>query len=428
VSRWGRVRAPGITVSVLLAVAACGAPGGGQGSTAQSGVIKVGVLRPATGTVAAAGQDMQDGWNLFWKQNGTKVAGKTVQSVFEDTAGNPSIALNKATQLVDNQRVDIVAGPLLANVGLAVADALNRKRVPTVLPIVSADDLTQRKRLPYVVRLGGWTSSQTSQPFGQYAAEQGYKTAVTICNDYAFGYETCGGFVNTFTDHGGRILKQLWNPVGTPDFSAYMAQIKQASPDVVFAQQLSADSVRFIKAWHDFGLASGKTVLLGGETLTDQAALRSMGNSADGIVSVGHFAEGRPDPTTRNFVDAYYAAYHRYPSYYSAGMYTAARGIAEAIKALGGNVTDHAKVSDALRKVSLSNTPFGPETMDQYGNPIFNVYIRKVQSGPYGPWNVPIKTYPKVSQFWTYDPKEFLAHPVYSKQYQGNGVWPNPTS
>jgi branched-chain amino acid transport system substrate-binding protein len=417
-----------MVLGLVIALAPACAPPGGGGDSASDDTIKIGVLRPATGTVAASGRDMEQGWKLFWAQNGKEVAGKRIESLFEDDAGNPSIGLNKANQLINSEQVDLIAGPLLANVGLAVADATNRKQVPTVLPVVSADDLTQRKRLEYVVRLAGWTSSQTTHPLGAYATEQGHRTAVTICNDYAFGYESCGGFTNTFTDSGGRILKQLWNPLGTPDFSTYMAQLKDLAPDVVFAEEVGVDAVRFVKAWNEFGMDSSGIELLGNETLVDQAALRSLGAAADGIVSAGHFAEGRDDPDTRQFVDAYVKKYKQQPSYYAAAMYTAARGIAEAVKARNGDLADSAAFLAALKDVSLEHTPFGPEKLDDYGNPVFNVYIREVRKGPYGSWNVPVKTIPGVGQFWTYEPGAFLDHPVYSKAYQGAGVWPEPRS
>src|SRR5215471_3675876 len=129
---------------------------GNQSSNANSGqsaTIKIGLIRPVTGTVAASGKDMDDCWNLYWAQHGTTVAGKKVVTLAQDDAGNPSVALNKAQQLVANDHVDMVVGPLLANVGYALADAMNRQQVPTVMPIVSADDITQRKRMPYVLRV-----------------------------------------------------------------------------------------------------------------------------------------------------------------------------------------------------------------------------------------------------------------------------------
>ncbi len=402
------------------------ATSGGGGEAASGDTIKIGVLAPTTGNVAASGQDMLDGWNLYWKLNGNTVAGHTIETFHEDSAGDPSTGLNKAEKLVGNVGVDMIVGPLLANVGLAVADAMSREGVPTFFPIVSADDLTQRQRLDNVVRVAGWTSSQTTHPLGQYAIDQGYKTAVTLCSDYAFGHETCGGFVNTFTDGGGKILNELWNPLGTQDFSTYVAQIKSANPDVVFVEQVGGDSVRFVKAYSDFGLKDS-IPLFGGETLLDQSLLRNMGDEALDLVSTGHYAGGRESQDTQDFVKEYDKAYGKLPSYYSVAMYTAARWIAKAIEDAGGDVSNKDALLKAVRAVEFQDTPMGALKLDEYDNPIENVYIRKVAKRDDGRmWNVVTKTYDNVSQFWNYDPKEFLAHPVYSRDYQGNGVWPEP--
>ena len=415
---------------LALVITACAPSPSGSSAPSQGGkstTIKIGVLRVATGPLAANGKNMENGWNLYWEQNGTTVGGAEVQSIFADTAGDPAIALNKANQLVTNNKVDMLVGPLSAAEGLAVAAAMNRQKVVTVMPIVSADNLTQRLDYPMIVRLAGWTSSQTTHPFGEYVHDQGYKKVLTIGFDFAFGYEGVGGFANTFTDKGGTISKQLWAPLGTQDYSTYIASIQQEKPDAIFEFLLGADQLRFFKAYKEFGLL-GKIPLLGGETSTDQSVLQGMGEGALGMVTSGHFAEGRDDPATRDFVDAYYKKYNKYPSYYSANMYTAARGVAEAIKSLNGDASNKDALVKALKSVNLTSTPMGPEKVDEHGNPIFNVYVRKVEKGPHGVWNVPIKTYPDVSQFWTYNIEEFLKHPVYSKTYQGTGVWPNPTS
>jgi branched-chain amino acid transport system substrate-binding protein len=419
-------------LGTVLLLAACSPPdegddGGGGSGGEDGGPIRIGLLRPSTGDLAASGLDMEKGWNLYWETNGTEVAGREIETLAEDTAGDPAVALNKINQLTRGEGVDLVVGPLLANVGQAAADALGRQEVPLVMPIASADDLTQRTPQDYMVRLAGWTSSQTTHPYGQYVYDQGYERVLTICTDYAFGHENCGGFVNTFTDAGGEIVEQLWNPLGTPDFGSYIASIRDANPDAVFAAQVGADSVRFIQAWSEFGLKD-TIPLFGNETLLDQSLLRQMeGDAPVGLVSVGHFADGRDAPGTQDFVDAYLEAEGEMPSYYAAAMNTAAGAIAQAVESLEGDVSDPDAVIEALRAVELGDdNPFGPLRVDEYGQSVFNVYVRQVEEGPNGPWNVPIEEFPEVSQFWEYDPEEFLEHPVYSRDYQGNGVWPDP--
>ena len=406
-----------ILVTALLA--ACAPPGAGGPAGGASGPIKIGLLAPTSGTTAASGTDMLNGWNLYWKVKGARIGNREVQTFHEDTAGDPNTALTKARQLVEQRGVQMMLGPLLANEGLAVADYIKTTNIPQFLPVVSADDLTQRQRIDNVIRIAGWSSSQPHHPFGEWAYEQGYRNVLTICTDYAFGHEVCGGFVRTFTAKGGKIVGQLWNPLGTPDYSPYLSQVQGFNPDAVFALGVGADSPRFVRQYNEFGLR-GKLPLLGGEVLLDQSLLRGMGPEAEGLISAGHFAEGRSARGTQEYVELYLKEYNQLPSYYASGLYTAAEWIVAAADRVGGNVEDSKKFIEAVKGISLDDSALGPIQLDEYNNSIQNIYIRRVERRPDGKlWNVPIKTYEKVSQFWTFSPEEFLQQPVYSRSFQG---------
>jgi branched-chain amino acid transport system substrate-binding protein len=443
-----------LLLALVLVAAACAAPGGEEavsgeeleaeteaeeaatagGSEAEESEpagsgepIRVGFIASTTGTAASSGEDMVRGWELYWQQNGPEVAGRTIEYEVVDDGGDPAVGLTQAQRLVEQEDVQLVVGPLFANVGLAVAEYLSQQGVPNFQQVASADDLTQRSPLEGVLRVGGWTSSQTSHVAGQYAYDQGYRRMVTLCSDYAFGHENCGGFVNTFTDAGGEVIEQLWAPLGTQDFSTYIAQLQQLEPDAVYVLGVGGDSVRFVDSWASFGLRD-EIPLIGGETLLDQSLLRNMNpDAAEGLISVGKFAEGRDEPGTQEFVEAFLAEYDDLPSYYAQTSYTAARWTAEALEAVDGDIEDTEAFLEAVRAVELDDTAGGPMRLDEYDNPIQNVYVREVQRRDDGRlWNVPVETFEEVSQFWEYDPEEFLDHPVYSREYQGDGVWPEP--
>ena len=217
-----------------------------------AGSVKVGFISPTTGFVAALGTDMKRGWELYWEQNGNTAGGVTVETVFEDDTGDPGVALTKAQRLVEEEGVQFVAGPILANTAYAVADYVAEAGIPT-FQITGADDLTQRQFDPLVLR-AGYTSSQSNFPAGQWAYDEGHRNAVTICPDYPFGWESCGGFVKAFTDAGGTVT-QIWHPLGTQDFSSYVTEIQAANPDVVFIGSAGGpDAILFWQAWTGFGL------------------------------------------------------------------------------------------------------------------------------------------------------------------------------
>jgi branched-chain amino acid transport system substrate-binding protein len=388
---------------------------------AQSGPIRIGLLAPLTGVVASGGREMVEGFNLYWEQNAKKAAGRDIQIVVEDDASNPDTALQKARRLVEQGKAHFLIGNLLANTGLAVAEYVKGNGTPYFIPIIAADDLTQRQRIPNVVRIAGYSASQMPRPLADYVVKKrNMKKFVTISQDYAFGHEQCGGFAQVATELGGTIAAQHWHPLNTQDFSPYLAQIQGAAPDAVFAMETGADANRLIQQWANFGL-KGKIPLLGAMNTTDQSVIRTLGAECEGIISSAHFAEGGEQPVTRKFVAEYERAYQKLPSLYGFSMYSGAMWLSQAIAAVKGNVEDRPALLAAVRKTVLDNSPLGrPVRLDNYGNPIYDVFIREVKRRPDGKfWNTTIETYPNVSQFWTYNPDQYMKQPPYSRNYQG---------
>lgn len=387
---------------------------------AQEGPIKVGLLAPLTGVVASGGREMVEGTQFFFESIGNQVAGRKIELIVEDDASNPDTALQKARRLVEQNNVHWLIGNLLANTGLAVANYVKGTGTPYFIPIIAADDLTQRQRIKNVVRVAGYSASQFTHPLGDWALKQGYKKIATISQDYTFGHEQCGGLAQVFTEGGGEIVQQFWHPLNTADFSPYLGQLANMKVDAIFAMETGADATRFIQQYASFGL-KGKIPLLGAMNATDQSVIRTLGDECEGIISPAHFAEGSDNPVTRKFVDDYTAKYQKTPSLYGFSMYSGAMWVTEAMKAMGGKIDNREAFIDTVLKTDLTGSPLGKTVkLDDYGNPIYDVYIRKTMKRPDGKyWNVPIETYANVSQFWKYDPATYLKQPPYSRNFQG---------
>ena len=381
----------------------------------QKGPIRIGFLTQMTGGGAAVGKDMSNGFMMSLEEISNQIAGRKVEVILEDTQGDPAQALTRLRKLVESDKVHAVAGIFLANEGYALAPKVDEYRIPTVWAVVSADDLTQRKPTKWAVRTG-WTSSQPNHPFGEYAAKTlGYKRVVTIAMDYAFGWEQVGGFQKTFEEAGGQIIQKLWPPLGTTDFGPFLAQIKRDA-DAVFAVMVAASSLRFPKQYQDAGLKT-RLPLIGGGTTFDEFVLPALGDEAIGAITPLIYSAAIDTPVNRRFVKEFRTKYGKVPGYYAEASYTAARWIAEAAKAVGGNVEDKEKFLAALKKVEISDAPRGPIKLDTYGNPIQNIYVRKVEKRDGELWNTVIQTFTGVSQFWKYEPEEFLKQPVYDRNY-----------
>ena len=387
----------------------------GAAAAAGSGPIKIGVIAPQTGTFSQNGRDMINGLMLALTQIGNRVSGREIQTIVEDDQGTPAQSLTKARKLVELDRVDVLLGPLTSNSGYALRDYVDQQQVPTVYPIVSADDLTQRKRTPWIVRTG-WAGSQPNHPFGEYAAKTlRYRRIAAIAFDFSAGWEYVGGFQDTFEQNGGRLVARLWPPTGTPDFSPYLGRIPR-DVDAIYGGFSGADALRFLQQYRDFGLA-GRIPLIGSGNFTDEHVLFQEGELAKGIVTALHYSAALGTPANRDFVRLYVRAYRRVPSYYSEGAYTGAQFIIHGIEALRGRVEDRSAFVSAMRKIELPDDPRGPIRLDAWGNPVENVYIRRVDIASGQPQNTVIFTYPNVSQFWTFKAEDYLKRPPYTRDY-----------
>jgi len=399
--------------AVLLAfLASLAAP---PGAPAQSAPIKIGFLAPLTGPFAQIGKDMVNGNQLYLTEIGGQVAGRKIEVVVEDDEGNPATALNKSRKLVDQDKVAIVTGGMLANVGYALQPYIDGQKIPATFPVIAADDLTQRKPAKWIVRTG-WSTSQPMHPFADWALKNTkYRKIAAIGMDYAFGYEIIGGFQQVFEEGGGQIVQRIWAPLNTNDFAPFLAQIRRDS-DAVLALFTGRLALQFLKQYQEAGLKD-KLPLLGGGTITDETVLPQMGDEAIGVITALHYSQALDNVTNQKFNKAFEASAGKIASYYSEATYTNARWIVEAMKAVNGKVEDRDAFLTALRRVDLKESARGPLKVDDFGNPIQNIYIRKVERVGGKLQNTVIATYPAVSQFWKYKPDEYMKRPLYSRDY-----------
>jgi branched-chain amino acid transport system substrate-binding protein len=400
--------------TLLALLAACSF---GAAAQAQSGSIKIGVLAPLTGPLATPGLDMVDGFKLFWEQNQSQAGGRKVEVVIADTTCNPDQALTQARRLVHQEKVNFIVGPLCGHEGPAVAQVSKETGIPVLIDTAGADNITKWDRTPTVVRTAV-SASQIGHPFGDYLyKELGARNVTFIAQDYTWGQEVALGMIKTFGDAGGKVAKIIWNPIGTKDYGATVASIP-AETDAVVAVVVGADRIRLFEAWFSFGMDKKKKIY--GGYWMHQDALPQMDDRAIGMIGNSlHYAAGLDTPANRAFVDAFAKKHKRLPSWFSESAYTASLWTRTAIEKIKGNVEDRAAFLQAMR-TSTVEAPRGTLKLDDYDNPIQNVYVTRIQKINHpsvGPvlTNVPIKTYENVSQFWTWTPEEFLKRGPYQR-------------
>jgi branched-chain amino acid transport system substrate-binding protein len=385
------------------------------GPAAAADSIRVGYLGPQTGIFAQAGKDMLDGFKWAFEQAGYQAGGRKIELYEEDDEGNPATAQAKYRKLATQDRVHVLAGVLLSNIGYGLVQPIERDRVPSLF-LTTPDDLTKRKPAKYILRTN-FSASQPMHALGDYAAKTlKYKRVAAIAMDNNFGYEGIGGFQRVFEDAGGRLVQKVWVPLNAMDFAPYLSQVP-GDVDAVVQVFVAGQAVRFSKQYGESALR-GKVPLIGTGVFSDQSSLQAMGDEAIGHVGALIWAPTLPNAANRAFMQLAEPRLKRIPSYFHAVMYSAGRWIIEAAKSLDGNVEDRDRLLAALRKASeTTEDPRGPIKLDEYGNPTENVYIVKVEKVGGRLQNTLIHTYPMVSQFWTYKPEEFLKTPVYDRGY-----------
>jgi branched-chain amino acid transport system substrate-binding protein len=378
---------------------------------AQAAPVRIGLLTVKTGPLAEGGIQMEQGVLTYLKEKNNMMAGRKVELYSADTGGSPAGAKTKAQELIERDNVDVILGPLAAFELLAITDYTAAHKTP-LLSLAAAEDMTQRKPNPYFLRASA-TSAQAMQPLGDYVAkEMKAKTAITISEDFAFGYEQMGGFQRVFEDNGGRVVKKLWPPLVTADYTPFIAQL--AGVDVVVNGFAGSNPLRFMKQYADMGM---KIPVVGGETAGDDALLKSFGDEAIGLVTACPYTEDLDTPSNKRLVAAMVKDYGNIPGQYAALLYLNCMIVAAALEKTGGKTEDKDALIKALREVELTDTPRGPIKFDHFGNVIGTIYIRRLEKKNGKLVNTTIKTYPNVSQFWTYEEKWFLAQPVYSRDY-----------
>jgi branched-chain amino acid transport system substrate-binding protein len=399
------MHAAAVTVLAGLSVA--------KAAAEASGPIRVGLLTVKTGPLASGGIDMERALVMYLKERNNELAGRKIDLFVADTAGVPATARTKTQELVERNNVHCLIGPLAAFEALAIDDYIRQTKTPT-LSVAAAEDMTQRHPNPWFVRATS-TSAQCAHPMADYCAKElKLKRMITIADDIAYGQEMCAGFQRVFEESGGKVVQKLFPPLTAPDYGAYVAELK-TDADGIFLGLAGSNGFRFLRQFIEYGLED-KLQPVGGMTALDGAVLRNMGDEALGIVTACWYSAELDNEINKQFASSFRKQFSYDPGFYAAATYVDAAVLEAALKNVGGKIEDKDAFMAALRATKVDAVR-GPVRFDEFGNVVGNVYIRKVTRKDGRLVNSVIKTYPDVSQFWTYDPKQFLANPVYSRDF-----------
>jgi branched-chain amino acid transport system substrate-binding protein len=341
---------------------------------AQGRPIRLGLLNSFTGGIAYAAEANLNAMNLYFDSINWTIAGRKIEMIKEDDQFNPQVGLQKAKKLIESDKVDLLVGVQASNVALAVLNYMKQQKAFYVVSGAGTDAITW-DRYPYLFRTS-ISAYQLSLPMANYVFDNLGKEIVTTASDYAGGRDVVGQFKGPYLARGGKILKEIWPPLGTTDFSPYLTDIKSINPPVTYDFMPGADAVRFIQQYTEFGLKD--KMPLTGFTIIDSQMVKALGKSALGIISALTYTDTVDNPESKAFAESYRAKYKLSPDLFADYGYVAARALDEALKTTGGDASNKDKLADAMSKLKF-NAPRGPFRMDPAThNPIQDIYICQV--------------------------------------------------
>lgn len=359
-------------------IAAAAALGLAAGSAAAQGApkLKVGLMLPYTGTYAALGAAIENGFRLHLAEQGGKLGGREVELFKVDDESDPAKATDNVNKLVKRDQVDVLVGTVHSGVAMAMAKVAKETGTLLVVPNAGADAVTGPFCSPNIVR-SSFSNWQPAYAMGEVVAKRGHKKAVTITWKYAAGDESVKGFKEAFEKNGGQVVKELNLPFPNVEFQALLTEIAASKPDAVYTFFAGAGAVKFVKDYAAAGLK--KTIPLYGPGFLTDGTLEAQGADADGLITTMHYGDSLNTPRDNAFRLAYAKAYKLQPDVYAVQGYDAAQILGIGLGAVNGDVAKKAEFAAAVQKARI-DSPRGAFTISKAGNPVQDIYLRQVSA------------------------------------------------
>lgn len=336
--------------------------------------IKVGLMLPYTGTYAALGIAIENGFRLQIAEQGGKLAGREIEFVKVDDESDPSKATDNVNKLVKRDNVDVLVGTVHSGVAMAMAKVAKDTGTLLIVPNAGADIVTGAMCAPNIFR-SSFSNWQPAYAMGEVAAKKGAKKAVTITHKYAAGDESVKGFREAFEKGGGQVVKDLSLPFPGVEFQALLTEIASLKPDVVYTFFAGGAAVKFVKDYAAAGLK--KSIPLYGAGFLTDGTLDAQGADADGLFTTLHYADSLGTPRDTAFRLAYAKTYKMQPDVYAVQGYDAAQILAIGTAAVKGDLSKKAEFASAVEKAKI-DSPRGPFMLSKAHNPVQDIYLRQV--------------------------------------------------
>ena len=336
--------------------------------------LKVGLMLPYTGTFAALGTAIENGFKLYLSEQGNKLGGREVEFVKVDDESDPSKATDNVNKLVKRDNVDVLIGSVHTGVAMAMAKVAKDNGTLLIVPNAGADAVTGPMCAPNIFR-SSFSNWQPGYAMGNVLAAKGLKKVVTITWKYGAGDESVRGFKEGFEKGGGSVVKELSLPFPNVEVQALLTEIAATKPDAVYTFFAGAGAVKFVKDYAAAGL--NKAIPLFGAGFITEGTLDAQGDAAEGMYTTLHYADSLGTARDNAFRLAYAKSFKMQPDVYAVQGYDAAQVLAIGLKAVKGDLSKKAQFAAAVEKEKI-DSPRGAFTISKAHNPVQDIYLRQV--------------------------------------------------
>ena len=336
--------------------------------------LKVGMMLPYSGTFAALGNAIDNGFQLYVKEQGGKIGGREITYIKVDDESEPSKATDNINKLIKRDNVDVVIGTVHSGVAMAMAKVAKESGTTLIIPNAGADAITGPMCAKNIFR-SSFTNGQPGFAMGEVASKKGYKNAMTVTWKYAAGEESVKGFKEGFEKGGGKVVKELTLPFPGVELQALLTEVAAAKPDVVYSFFAGGGAVKFVKDYAAAGL--NKTIPLVGPGFLKDGTLEAQGESAQRMLTALHYGDNLNIKRDNDFRLAYAKQYKLQPDVYAVQGYDAAQMLAVGLNATKGDITKKDDFAKAIRAAKI-DSPRGVFTISKAHNPVQDFYLRQV--------------------------------------------------
>ncbi len=372
-----------------------------MGSAWAQETLKIGLLANLEGPFAVPGQDGYRGADMALKEMKGMAGGKKIEFIKVSSDATPDKAVAMTRKAVEQDKVQIMIGPLSGDEGIAVKNYAKTKPDITFINGSSgAQATTLTDPAPNFYRFNT-EGAQWMVGLGEAALAKGYKKTFLISEDYGFPYSQVQGFMASYCAKGGKVVDKAWVPLGTKDYASVIAKIPK-DVDALVVVLGGSDAVNFLTQYEQAG---GNKPMIGGSITVDQTVLNYKGKRREsllGTMSAGPMADSIDTPEWKKFVADYKAEFKDgfpSPSLFAYLYYINTKATLLALDAVKGDLSNGQKAFRAALQKTDFKGPAGEVKIDNNRNGVGTTYITEVTKAPDGSfYNKVVKVVPNISQ------------------------------